>query len=222
MILFGQVFSWLIIHWHSLASGETCSGSKHFFLTILAMKTFSFGHFPSHRKGIIYMQAHAKFQVCSGENKIFLLSLAFFNAVFHLNDCCEYKAVHLIQNQTLFCLLIHPLTYFLTEEGKGKSSRRGLQDKAVTDSLFVCFLQQLLQFVFAWVSSNSTPKGRKFSNSIHEARASLCWTSFDFSLNLALSNPVNQQAWKPPSSRVRELLLLSLTISAHLKICLLL
>lgn len=115
MILFGQVFSWLIIHWNSLASGETCSGSKHFFLTILAMKTFSFGHFPSHRKGIIYMQAHAKFQVCSGENKIFLLSLAFFNAVFHLNDCCEFKAVHLIQNQTLFCLLIHPLTYFLTE-----------------------------------------------------------------------------------------------------------
>lgn len=58
------------------------------------------------------------FLVCPGEKQnVPSATGLFFNfyTVFHLNDFCEFRAVHLIQNQTLFCLLIHLLTSFLTE-----------------------------------------------------------------------------------------------------------
>lgn len=92
-------------------------GGCHFFI-ILAMKTFSFGYFPSHKKEVVYGKVQVNFLVCPGRklNLPPTTSLFFkFYSAFHINDCSEFTAVHLIQNQTLFCLLIHLLTCLLTE-----------------------------------------------------------------------------------------------------------
>lgn len=109
----------IVAHWHLVRLTQVVSFFIfYFFLIIVAKKTFSFGCFPSNRRGTVYKQVHVKLLVCPGRKHdlppgtgLFLKSCT----VLHLNDCSEFRAVHLIQIQTLFCLLIRPLTCFLTE-----------------------------------------------------------------------------------------------------------
>lgn len=73
---------------------------------------------------------------------------------------------------------------------------------------------------------NSSPRGKKFGNNLHEERDSLCPAPSDFSLNSVLLNLWTgmkshmKKAWKP--HRQESYLLLSLRRSVQLRICLLL